>query len=483
MDLYFVKRTLVDRYAEALPSGSSGAVGLLDRRVIPDGTPVFLDRDMRPVEPVCSWFRHLAHKNRDPETMRSYAYVVSRLMDFLEHRGTDVVSATEADLVAYRRQRQVLQPIPIGESTWDREAATVNGLYDWLVDQKLVARRPLRLAKRYGSGMARQMQVRHLSIEQYLYFRDVGLGGQDPAGEVDAGFRGWCPHRGRAAAELALLTGMRKREWSSVLLPELAVGARRGQEPVQFRLEACAKYGRARDAYVPAAALDLVDTYLLLERAEIVERSAARLGRRHRDLFVLDRTDEETGKMSGVLAGSRRTFTIARMPAGLRAITVRDRGRGLESLAVFLGQGGLMLSASSWDRVRRHAWRRMLAHAEHSEVPLLPRRPWRFHDLRHTLALQLLRHLTRLAVAHDVRRQDPRPLVTLGEHIAFNPLLRVQRHLGHASPRTTYVYLAYLDDPMNYVEDAFRAWTDSDGATYAEIARHLLEGDRDGQTR
>ncbi|MET7297942.1 site-specific integrase [Embleya sp. NPDC005575] len=227
MDLYFVKRPLVERYAAALPAGSAGAVELLDRRVIPDGTPVFLGGDMRPVEPVCSWFRHLAHRNRDPETMRSYAYVVSRLMDFLAARGTDVVSATEADLVAYRHQRLVLQQVPIGESTWDREAATVNGLYDWLVEQGRVARRPLRLAKRYGSGMVREMQVRHLTIDQYLYFRDVGLGGQDPDGDVDAGFRGWCPHRGQAAAELALLTGMRKREWSSVLLPGWApVGAR-----------------------------------------------------------------------------------------------------------------------------------------------------------------------------------------------------------------------------------------------------------------
>ncbi|MET7297943.1 hypothetical protein [Embleya sp. NPDC005575] len=79
-----------------------------------------------------------------------------------------------------------------------------------------------------------------------------------------------------------------------------------------------------------------MDTYLLLKRAEIVERSAARLSRRRRELFVVDRIDEETGRMSGVLAGDRRTFTIARMPAGLRAITVREGGRGLESLVASL---------------------------------------------------------------------------------------------------------------------------------------------------
>ncbi|MFF2819671.1 site-specific integrase [Kitasatospora cineracea] len=481
MDLYFVKRSLAERYSDVLPAGPYGAVSLLDRRAIPDGTPVFLDRDMRPVEPVSSWFRHLAYQDRDPATMRSYAYVVSRLVDFLQERGTDLLSAGEADLVAYRRQRVAVQTLPVGESTWDREASTINGLYDWLTERGYVPRRPLRLSRRFGSGMVRQLQVRHLSLEQYLYFRDVGLGGQRPDGEVSAGFRGWCPHRGRAAAELALLTGMRKREWASVLLPELGVGVRRGAEPARFRLEACAKYGRPRDVYIPSAALDLVDTYLLLERTEIAERAALGLARRRRELFVVDRVDEETGKLSGVLEGRRRTFAIARMPAGLRAVTVRESERGLESLAVFLGQGGLMLGPSSWDRVRRDAWRRMLAYSADPRTPVLPRRPWRFHDLRHTLALQLLRHLTRAAVAAEVRRADPRSMVSLGEHIAVNPLLIVQRVLGHASPRTTYAYLSYLDDPMNYVEEALRAWTDSDGATYAEIARHLLEGDRDAQ--
>ncbi|MFG2987279.1 IS3 family transposase [Streptomyces sp. NPDC048258] len=66
----------------------------------PDGTPVFLDSGMRPVEPFCSWFRHLAHESRGPDTMRSYAYVVSRLVDFLAARGTDVVGATKTDLAA-----------------------------------------------------------------------------------------------------------------------------------------------------------------------------------------------------------------------------------------------------------------------------------------------------------------------------------------------------------------------------------------------
>jgi hypothetical protein len=100
-----------------------------------------------------------------------------------------------------------------------------------------------------------------MTVEQYLYFRDVGMGGHLPSGGVDAAFRGWNPHRGRAGLELALLTGMRLQEWSTVLLPELGLEAAGRRGPVEFELQACAKYEMQRRVYVPAAALAMVDTY------------------------------------------------------------------------------------------------------------------------------------------------------------------------------------------------------------------------------
>jgi hypothetical protein len=35
------------------------------------------------------------------------------------------------------------------------------------------------------------MDIRHLTFEQYRYFRDVGLGRQLPTAQVDPTFRGW----------------------------------------------------------------------------------------------------------------------------------------------------------------------------------------------------------------------------------------------------------------------------------------------------
>ena len=444
---------------------------------------MLLDESMNPVGPVCGWFRALAYDNKQPETMRVYAYILRRLAVFLAGRGADLLSVTEADLVAYRRSRTELGDRPIDEVTWHREAVVIKLFYGYLVDEGLLRRRPFRLTgpradrNSLHSGMKREMRVRHMTVDQYLYFRDVGLGGQLPDGRVNTSFRGWAPHRSRAALELALLTGMRLQEWSTALLPELGVGVRRPGDPVEFELQACAKYELSRTVYVPPAALSMVDTYLLLERPEVAEASARSLAGRSRELFVVTRIDAERGRLYGVWEGRQRTFRMSAMSPEVRRLAVTETDAGLEPLAVFIGHGGLMLGPSSWDRLRTDAWRRMRAHAT-KDTPMLPAWPWRFHDARHTFALQLLKYLQRTRVQREIERDQGRGRATLAEHVALNPLLTVQRRLGHLRPASTYVYLRYLEDPANYVDAAFAGWTEHDGATYADIAVHAMENER-----
>ena len=225
---------------------------------------------MLPVEPLCSWFLHLAYDGKAAKTMREYAYIVLRLAGFLRERGCDLLSAREPDLRAYREARTRLQARPVGDSMWGKEAQLINQLYRWLVDHGHLRARPLRVGGRGRVPMAprlrRSMDIRHMTLGQYRFFRDVGLGGLLPDSRCDDGFRGRAPQRNRAAADLALSTGMRPQEWATVLLPELGAGSRRPGEPVVFTVQACAKYGKRREVLVPAAAVDSVGRYLLLER-------------------------------------------------------------------------------------------------------------------------------------------------------------------------------------------------------------------------
>jgi hypothetical protein len=127
--LSFVDPSLVRKHLGAQAVNAAEMVGLLEQRAIPAGTPVFLDDvTMLPIEPLCSWFRHLAYDDKDAKTMREYAYIVRRFVHFLQSRGRDLLDATESDLTAYRVMRTDLQDKPVGDAAWAKEAQLINQL-------------------------------------------------------------------------------------------------------------------------------------------------------------------------------------------------------------------------------------------------------------------------------------------------------------------------------------------------------------------
>jgi integrase len=482
MQLFFVDSNLAKHHLESPVVSGDEIVWLLDDRGILDGMPVYLDDEtMMPVEPLCSWGRSLSNSELSEGTMKDYGRIVARVADHQTARGRELVTATESDIRAYKKVRTVLQERPVGDATWGKESQMLDQFYDYLVDVGMLRQRPVRVSARGRNPMAprvnQKMDIRHLTLEQYRYFRNVGLGGQRPDSSVDPSFRGWSPHRNRAAADLALGTGMRWAEWATVLLPELGIGVGHPVTEVEFTVQACAKYGKARGIYVPQESMDALKPYLLLERPEQAAVSAKRLEQRHRDLFVVSRIDYASGQVYGTLDGMHREFAMSAMKPDLRRITVRETDIGLEALAVFICHGGLMPGADSWKRYRHSAWRRMVAFADEG-APVLPRKRWRWHDLRHTYALRLLSYLENEMDGEepDAKTRLRRHRSYLSSHIKLNPLLIVSRRLGHSSPATTYEYLEYTDDLVNDFDDAFRGWLGDlgEGATYAQIAAHAL---------
>ncbi|MFF2249771.1 tyrosine-type recombinase/integrase [Streptomyces sp. NPDC058142] len=427
---------------------------------------------MRPIEPVSSWFRSLGRDGQDQDTMSTYAYAVLMLLGFLAKRGLDLASATETDLKEFRHWRTRTDKAPVQKPTWSKNSAAINNLYGYLKRTGVVVESPWRSDGNRGRRVVRDMRVRHMELEQYLYFRDVGFGGLVPDGGVDLSFRGWRPHRNRAVCEIALMTGMRIQEWSTLLLPEL--GLLGGQRPVttDVDLSECAKGGYQRSVYVPRDAMELLDPYLLLERPHMVAAAQRTLRRKYRNLFVVDRVEADGRRVQGIFEGQRVSWMVKEMDPELRRLCVLETGDGLEPMALFLGRGGLMPTFSGWDRVRWRAWDRMKEQTGDQAMLLMPRRCWVYHDLRHTFALRLLIFLTRQALK-DAETQEL-PMSTLLEHMLGNPLLSVQRRLGHERPSTTYKYIRYLKDPMQEVDAAFREWTAAGGASYTEIAQKLM---------
>ncbi|MFV5997947.1 site-specific integrase [Streptomyces sp. NPDC056231] len=80
--------------------------------------------------------------------MRSYAYTVVMLLNFLRARGLDLRSATESDIREFRLWRRGEADETVGEATWDRDSAAIGGLYDFLVEDGYVEARPWRATRR-----------------------------------------------------------------------------------------------------------------------------------------------------------------------------------------------------------------------------------------------------------------------------------------------------------------------------------------------
>ncbi len=492
MELAFVTSGLLGKYLDSDVISAAEVAQLLDRRGLLDGTPVCLDDEtMMPLPVMCGWGNYLSTGMLAEDTMREYGRKVAALDKYLVGLGSDALSASETDLISYRSWRRRRQRKPLAARTWGKEASILDDFYSYLVKTGFLPAAPMRMAARGRNPMSPtlnvSMDIRHMTLDQYQYFRDVGLGGLLPDGQVDPAFRGWSPLRNRAASDMALGSGARWREWATVLLPELGLwpgmpGIGAGAD---FVVQACAKYGKPRTLYIPQDGVASADLWCVLERPAIVRAAVKTLERKAADLFVVDRVDVESGLVRGVLDGEVREFQMSAMDAQLRRITVFEGQFGLEALTVFVCRGGQMPRADSWREYRARAWRRMNALADAS-TPRLPTRRWRWHDLRHTYALQMLTYLENQM---DGEEPDPtarrrRHETYLTGHIRHNPLLIVSRRLGHSDPATTFEYLQYTDDLLNEFEAAFRGWLGDGGATYAEIASHaqatatVPDGDR-----
>lgn len=434
-------------------------------RSLPDGLPVLLDDRRRPVEPWQTYFRIIAGST-STSTSRNYAYDALRFAGFLEERGTDVVHASADDIVAYREWRLGGGDRAVSPATWRRDVVVIRGIYQLLVQTGQVRREPWITIGRSSvlrNPWKSEPDIRPLSQAQWRAFRDIGLGGQTALGELDSSWRGRTSLRSQAGAQVAVTTGMRLGEFSTLLDAELPAPAGTGASVL---LEACAKYQKRRRVHVPLTALRAVDLYRRTERRAVVRASANSLWSRRADLFVVDELDVSAGVIRGRLDGRRSRWPLHLLPPHLRRIAVIERENGLEALGLFLGRGGLPISRRAWHATFAAASRRTLELAESQmggrRAQITP------HDLRHTFAVVLLKALTDVALAREAdRRAGNLGPATLSEHIAINPRLTVQRLLGHSNPATTMIYLRYIEDTDALIQDVFESWGD-DAATFAD---------------
>jgi site-specific recombinase XerD len=438
------------------------------RPLIPERMPVLVDDDLRfedgPGAPrlvvvVNRWLRELPASGAPaPSSWESYARVVKEWMEFLAGHGVELFGSRERLKQALGKYAEHRAAGPVrarfAATTWGRHMSILSVFYRWAMAEGLAEAEPFtyRAARALFAGTGRQVRVNlavrrtpkpHVTIKYLepdftaLFLR--GLQGLAPDGGSDGGYRGRELARNAAVGGLALATGLRLAEFSSLLayeIPALPPGPT--EIPVPFPVPAGVTKGRKfRTTWISYEALAAVHDYLQLDRAATVEGTGWSPPSRWGEPLVVTEPDARGGRVNGV----RRAWDTL-TPAERRRLVAP--GGGSCVLAVKAGGGPFTAWASVFERTSD----RIRARYE-------PRFPHVYpHRLRHSFAMRTLEYLVsghyrQVATLAEAAGADAGLAFYLSK---ADPLLVLRDLLGHSTVLTTEKYLRRLDTTRIYRE-------------------------------
>ena len=474
-----------------------------NRPLIPERMPVLVDDDLlfedgpgapRPAVAVNRWLRELpASGCPAPGSWESYARVVKAWSEFLALHGVSLFGSRErlkAALGKYAGYRAAGPPERrFAATTWGRHMSVLSLFYRWAMDEGYAQAEPFtyRMARALFAGTGRTARVNlavrrtpkpHVTIK-YLEpdFTSLflnGLRGLAPDGGPDPHYRGRELARNAAIGELALATGMRAQEFSSLLsweIPPLPPAP--AKVPIPFPVPAAVAKGRKfRITWISYEALAAVHHYLEVDRPATTSGTAWRPPRNWGEPLLVTDPDARGGRVNGV---RRRWETLT--PAERRRLVAP--GGGTCILAAKAGGGPFTAWASLFERT-----------ADRIRARYEPRFPHVFpHRLRHSFSMRTLEYLVsghyrqaaELAKAtDDGTGPDPALMLYLTK---ADPLLVLRDLLGHSTVLTTEKYLRKLDTTRIY-RDAYEHSGLGDGQAAGTEAQREADaefaGDPDG---
>lgn len=457
VELRFLDRSAAGRLADELLPADTGRRLLEGTLRLREGTPLFMTGD----RPAPFWFDYglnLAGA-QSGSTLSQYAHLTAKFARFLDERSVPLGDTSEADIVEYREWRR-MGPNGISDVSWKLDGTILRRLFTYAVYVEVCARLPW---FDYGRKNAVRQPVlsepnnRGLTESEWLEFRSIGLQGLDPKGRRDPTFRVVWTMRNLLGAQLALTTGMRVQEFSSLLLPEImAPVEERGG--LHITLQAVAKGGRRRTIYIPSRMLAHLRSYVRTDRAVLTAHLGGSTHASRDHMFLVDSWTPGSPKVAGTIDGVPHRFQVSAMMPELRERTFLRTTSGFEPVALFVNSWGRMTSKSTWHRVFKEASKRVDKFP--STFPTA--RDVHPHTLRHTFARRYLAYL------HMAARERGNE----SEWGEIDPLVIVQRALGHASLETTMRYVNG-DSVSGLVEELFHLEMDA-ADDFAELIEQFL---------
>lgn len=430
-----------------------------------DGTPFILGDDGSYDYDLNRFFRACPTLGvRSPNSLRAYGLDILTWMRFLAgHRpGKSLWQADRDDVAAfYEARRLSLPPARISAASWNRSIAALDKLYRWAVEEGLIPKSPFTYRQAWrrtsrGAVMtiaantatergARTRDVKFLSLDRYLLFREIGLRGRLLDGSEDPIWQGRNSERNAVFAELLITTGLRLQEAASLLwieFPKLEpAGTLRSRS---FLLSAAiAKGSKGRQIRLPERVLKRLHEYVEVERSNALARRS-RAGSRSVEHPIR------------VLSHDRRTLVLEKdaARAGIDVLTPRERNRLIwsetsEPLSLWLTEGGQPMPMAAWEAVFRRASQRCRRFG--IDLDVTP------HTLRHTFAVHMLSLLVREQIGWVLDERSTH-IGAAYRRLIGDPLLKLQRLLGHSRVESTYIYLDCLEESQEIVDAAVDAW-------------------------
>ncbi len=483
MEIFF---TDYHQLAEISPDGH-GLVEALRSAGVPDRMPFLLASDGSYDLRLNRFLRELPHNSvRSWHSWKSYALDLLTWCRFLrERRNTTIWQATRADLIVYHQTRRggltplSSDPTPdpsratsISAASWNRTIAALDKFYQWAHEEGYINVLPFtyreahRMHGRQTATVqqntaleraARHQEMKFLTMDAYLFFRDVGLRGHLPSGAEDSAFCGRNGERNATFAELLVTTGLRLTEANSLVLPELPEVRSPMPKSVPFLLaSSTAKGQKSRKIYVPTRIVRQIMSYSEIERANAIVRGHQG-GVYERWPFPLR-----------IVKASRRTWTMqvgdVLTPVPLSRLTPQVRSSALfcradgtidAPMSLWLTEQGTPMTSDSWEAIFTQASARCCRLGY--DLYVTP------HMLRHTFAVHMLAQLIRAQIGALFERppDDPSVRADAYRRLAGDPLRTLQKLLGHATITSTYIYLDNVLEAQALIDDALDRYADA----------------------
>ncbi len=297
-----------------------------------------------------------------------------------KRRETTVWKATRADLIVYHQARRGgLGPLSsdpaaatsISAASWNRTVAALDKFYQWASAEGYISVLPFTYREAHFlhghhvatmqrntafERAARHQETKFLTMDAYLFFRDVGLRGRLSGGAEDSAFCGRNGERNATFAELLVTTGLRLTEANSLVLPELPAIREPVPKSVPYLVApSTAKGQKGRKIYVPTRIVRQITSYSEIERANAIARGhqrgvytrwphPLRVVQASRRTWTVQRGDEVT------------TLPISRLTPQVRrsALLCRADGTVEAPMNLWLTEHGVPMTSSDYESSSPH---------------------------------------------------------------------------------------------------------------------------------